>query len=59
MENRKEVFDFFGDMMCELSSLANYCGVDLEKALAEVLKKHEKRFPADKVKGRHTNGDCS
>jgi NTP pyrophosphatase (non-canonical NTP hydrolase) len=51
----EEVDDFFGDMLWELSSLANYCGIDLEQALEKVMKKHEKRFPVDKVKNKHTN----
>jgi len=53
--NFEEAEDFFGDMLWELSSLANYCEVDLSQALDKVIKKHKKRFPIDKVKGKHTN----
>jgi dCTP diphosphatase len=53
--NYDEVEDFFGDILWELSSLANYCNVDLSEALNKVIKKHEIRFPVDQVKNRHTN----
>ena len=53
--NFEEVEDFFGDMMYELSSLANYCNVDLEQALDKVITNHKKRFPIDQVMGKHTN----
>jgi len=54
-DNYEEVDDFFGDMMWELCSLANYCNVDLSVALDRVIEKHKKRFPADEVIGKHTN----
>jgi len=54
-KNYDEVEDFFGDMMWELASLANYCDVNLHQALEKVISKHKKRFPTDEVKGKHTN----
>ncbi len=54
-KNYGEVEDFFGDMLFELSSLANYCDVDLSEALDKVIKKHNVRYPKDKVAGKHTN----
>lgn len=54
-DNYDEVEDFFGDMLWELASLANYCGVDLEQALENVIKKHRVRFPLQETKGKHTN----
>jgi len=53
--NYEEVEDFFGDMLWELSSLANYCDVNLSKSLDKVIKKHEVRFPISEVKNKHTN----
>lgn len=50
-----EAEDFFGDMLWELASLANYCGVNLSKALDNVIVKHRRRFPKKKYKGHHTN----
>lgn len=54
-KNHDEVEDFFGDMLWELCSLANYCKVDMEKALNDVIKKHAIRYPLSKFKGRHEN----
>ncbi len=53
--NFDDVEDFFGDVMFELCSLANYCGVDIDTALDKVLERHEARYPAAAVKGAHTN----
>jgi NTP pyrophosphatase (non-canonical NTP hydrolase) len=55
MAKHEEVEDFFGDMLWELSSLANYCDVDLSAALDKVIVKHRKRFPVENVKDKHTN----
>ncbi|PIS40408.1 MAG: hypothetical protein COT26_03535 [Candidatus Kerfeldbacteria bacterium CG08_land_8_20_14_0_20_43_14] len=45
MENHAEVENFFGDMLWELSSLANYCQVNLSDALDKVIEEHKVRFP--------------
>jgi len=50
-----EVDDFFGDMLWELSSLANYCEVNLSDALDRVIVAHKKRFPVEGTKDKHTN----
>ncbi len=50
-----EIEDFFGDMLWKLCLLANYCEVDIEKALNDVISKNKIRFPVDQVKGKHTN----
>jgi len=54
-KNYGEVEDFFGDILWELCSLANYCEVDISKALDKVIEKHKVRYPKDKVVGKHTN----
>lgn len=54
-DNFEETEDFFGDILWELCSLGNYCGVDLSEALDKVIVKHKKRFPVEKFKGKHTN----
>jgi NTP pyrophosphatase (non-canonical NTP hydrolase) len=54
-ENRKEVKDFFRDMMWFLSSLANYCKVDIEEVLEGFVELQAKRFPVGKVKGTIAN----
>lgn len=54
-KNHAEVEDFFGDVMWEICSLANYCGVNVEEALEKVISKHTKRFPVKKFKGKHIN----
>jgi len=51
----QEVENFFGDMLWELCSLANYCKVDLSSALDKVIAEHSVRFPVDEVKNKHTN----
>lgn len=54
-DNHDEIDDFFGDMLWELCSLANYCDVNMSDALDRVIEKHKKRFPIEKYKGRHDN----
>ncbi|MBU0647670.1 hypothetical protein KJ855_00645 [Patescibacteria group bacterium] len=48
-ENFDEIEDFFGDIMFEICSLANYCEVDVETALDIVIKKHKIRYK-DEIK---------
>lgn len=50
-----DVEDFFGDMLWELCLLGNYCEVDIEKALNQVIRQNKIRFPVDQFKGKHTN----
>jgi hypothetical protein len=35
--------------------LANEAGVDMDEAMEWVIKDNKKRFPIEKVKGKHTN----
>lgn len=49
---REEVEDFFGDVMWYVGSLADYCNVDLGKAMKEILQKHRARFPRSRVRGQ-------
>lgn len=54
-DNFDDVEDFFGDVLWELCSLANYCKVDISTALDKVIEKHKLRYPTKDVKGTHTN----
>lgn len=54
-ERFAEAENFFGDMLWELCSMANYCGVDLETALDKVIEEHKTRYPVGDVKNKHTN----
>jgi len=54
-KRRENVENFFGDMLWYLASLAEYCEIDLEKAMFEQIKELESRFPIDKVKGTTAN----
>jgi NTP pyrophosphatase (non-canonical NTP hydrolase) len=49
---REEVVDFFGDMLWFLGSLADYCEVDLQQAMEDIIKKNETRFSPEKVRGQ-------
>jgi NTP pyrophosphatase (non-canonical NTP hydrolase) len=49
---REEVVDFFGDMLWLLGSLAEYCEVDLQQAMEDVIKDRESRFLPEKVRGK-------
>ena len=54
-KNRVELEDNIGDIYWFLAILANSNGIDLNTAIGKVIKRNEKRFPAIKVKSRHTN----
>jgi uncharacterized protein YabN with tetrapyrrole methylase and pyrophosphatase domain len=49
---REEAVDFFGDMLWLLGSLAEYCEVDLEQTMEDVIKDRESRFLPEKVRGK-------
>jgi NTP pyrophosphatase (non-canonical NTP hydrolase) len=56
MEEKKvDVKDGIGDIYWFLALLANQTGVDIDKAISEVIKLNKKRFPLIKTKNRHTN----
>lgn len=49
---REEVVDFFGDMLWYLGSLADYCEMDLQRAMENIIKDLESRYSPEKVKGK-------
>jgi len=49
---REEVVDFFGDMLWLLGSLAEYCEVDLQQAMEEIIEDRKSRFLPEKVRGK-------
>ena len=56
MENKlEEIKDHLGDIYWFLAVLANKCGIDLNRAVEEVIEKNGKRFPLEDTKGNHTN----
>ena len=54
-ENQDEVDNFIGDMLYLVLKISYLCDVDSKKAIEDVLKEYEKRFPIDKIKGKHAN----
>lgn len=54
-DNKEEVEDTVGDILWLLLTLANICKVDADKAIEIVIASNKKRFPVEKVKGKHTN----
>lgn len=54
-ENHEEVENFIGDMLYLVLKVSYLCDVNPKKAIDDVLKEYEKRFPIDKVKGSHAN----
>ncbi len=54
-ENQGEVDNFIGDMLYLILKVAYLCNVDSKKAILDVLKEYEKRFPIEKAKGSHGN----
>jgi len=54
-DNFDEVEDNIGDIFWFLAVLANSYGMDIDKATQKVINKNIKRFPLNKVKGKHTN----
>jgi len=47
--------DFVGDILYLIYKIAYISGVDSSKAFERTMKDYEKRFPIDKIKGKHTN----
>ncbi len=54
-ENKHEVKDFIGDMIYLVLKIAYLCDVDSKKAIEEVMREYEIRFPLEKTKGMHAN----
>lgn len=55
LDNKDEVKDAVGDIFWFLSLLANSAGVDIDEAAEWTIEDNKRRFPIDKVKGKHTN----
>jgi len=53
-ENKNEVKDEIADIALYLFELADNLGVNLSDAMEQKLGKNEKKYPADKVRGKHT-----
>ncbi len=54
-KNRPEVENFIGDLTYLILKLAVQFNIDASVAVKKVLEEYEKRFPVDKVKGKHNN----
>lgn len=54
-ENKEEVENFVGDMLYLILKISYLCDIDSKKAIEDVMKEYEKRFPLDKAKGTHGN----
>jgi dCTP diphosphatase len=54
-ENKEEFEDDIGDIYWFLALLANENGMDIDRAISDVIKKNKKRFPLAETKSRHTN----
>ncbi len=54
-ENKEEVENFIGDMLYLVLKISYLCDIDSEKSIEGVLSEYEKRFPIDKIKGKHAN----
>jgi len=54
-ENKDEVENFIGDAIYIILKIAYLYGIDSEKAIADVMKEYEKRFPKEITKGNHGN----
>lgn len=54
-ENKKEVENDMADLLYLVLKISYICEVDLDKAIKEVMLEYEKRFPLDKMRGKHGN----
>jgi len=55
IKNKEEAENTIGDILWFLSILSNNLDIDMDKALKDVIKENEKRFPLSKTKNKHTN----
>ncbi len=55
IDNRGKLADDLGDMYWFMALLANSSNIDIDKAISEVIRKNEKRFPIKHTKSKHTN----
>jgi len=54
-ENKEKVEDDIGDIYWFLALLANETNINIDEAISKVIEKNEIRFPAEKLKSKHTN----
>jgi uncharacterized protein YabN with tetrapyrrole methylase and pyrophosphatase domain len=54
-KHKDEVENFVGDMQFLILKIAAICDVDSKKAITDVMKEYEQRFPLEKTKGKHAN----
>jgi len=54
-KNKDEFEDFVGDQLYLIFKIAYLTNVDAEQAFKRSMEDHEKRFPAEKTRGKHTN----
>ncbi len=47
--------DFVGDQLYLIFKIAALTGVDAQQGFENTMKEYQKRFPVDKVKGKHSN----
>ncbi len=55
VKNKDKLEDDIGDIYWFLALLANGSGVDIDKAIAKVIRKNRQRFPVSQIKSQHTN----
>ncbi|MGV8131616.1 MAG: hypothetical protein ACP5N7_05965 [Candidatus Pacearchaeota archaeon] len=53
--NKTTCEDFIGDMLYLILKISYLCDVNSKKAINEVIKEYEQRFPINKVKDSHAN----
>lgn len=54
-KNKSEVENFIGDMLYLVFKIAYLTDVDSRKAINDVLREYEQRFPLELAKGNHGN----
>jgi NTP pyrophosphatase (non-canonical NTP hydrolase) len=54
-ENKEIIEDDIGDIYWFLALLANETNINIDEAISKVIEKNEIRFPAEKLKSKHTN----
>ncbi|MCF7866396.1 MazG-like family protein [Candidatus Woesearchaeota archaeon] len=54
-ENKAEIENYIGDMLYLIFKVAYLCKIESDKAIKDVMKEYEQRFPIEKTKGNHAN----
>ncbi len=55
LKNKVEMENNIGDIYWFLALLANSCDVDMDKAIEDVIKQNQIRFPVKDTRSKHTN----